>query len=307
MRKALGSFSRITFIIFILVVLIASWQYYEHVKNSQAEEQASPPVEIVKTIRYQFRVQNTSNEVIKDSQFIIYAPAHLDDRQEVISLSANRDFKLNELPSGNRSLLFTLDLLAPYASKQVVITAKLKLYDGAVKQVLSVEQQARFLREEAFIETYHPDIKVQADIIAQDTSQPLPRAIHKWVSDTVVDIGLVSANRGALYALQKQKGDCTEFMYLYSALARAKQIPTRNLGGFVLPQNGLLTASDYHNWAEFYDGKYWRIADGQKQVFDQGYDNYIIMRILGLNETQDDFSQSQRFLAFDPRLKVSMD
>jgi transglutaminase-like putative cysteine protease len=291
----------------LLILTLLGWKYYLDEEALLTEQIAAEPNDIVKTIRYQFRVQNTSNEVIKNSQFVVYAPAHVMGRQEVLSLSANREFELNEMPLGNRSLMFTLDVLPPYASKQIVITAKLKVFDGAVSVVLADELRTKFLQEEPFIEVSHPAITAQAKLLAKGTEQPFGNTIYKWLTDNVKDIGLVSANKGALYALQNQKGDCTEFMYLFSALARAEQVPTRNLGGFVLPQNGLLTASDYHNWAEYYDGNRWRIVDAQRQVFDQGYDSYIIMRILGLNEAQDDFSQSQRFLAFDPRLKVSMD
>jgi transglutaminase-like putative cysteine protease len=287
---------------FVLVPFLSGW----YLASSKDNVVAVSPISIEKTIRYQFRLQNTSNQVLTDSEFVVYAPAHLPHKQEVLSLTANHDFKLNATPSGNQSLRFTLDSVPPYGSKQVVITATLKLFDSALPVALTDEQKGIYLQAEPYVETRNLGIQLQAKSLASNTSQSLPRVIYHWLDDNITDIGLVTANRGALYALDNRQGDCTEFMYLFSALARVNQIPTRNLGGFVLGEHGILDASAYHNWAEFNDGGGWHIADPQNQVFDQGYDNYIVMRVLGLNEIQDDFSQSQRFLAFDPRLKVSM-
>lgn len=287
---------------FTLVPFLSGW----YLASSKDNVVAVSPTSIEKTIRYQFRVQNTSSQVLTDSEFVVYAPAHLPNKQEVLSLTANHEFELNATPSGNQSLTFTLDSVAPYGSKQVVITATLKLYDSALPVTLKDEKKNMYLHAEPFIETHNLGVQLQAKSLASNQSQALPRVIYHWLADNIKDIGLVTANRGALYALENRQGDCTEFMYLFSALARVNQIPTRNLGGFVLRENGILDASTYHNWPEFNDGGGWHIADPQNQVFDQGYDSYIVMRVLGLNEAQDDFSQSQRFLAFDSRLNVSM-
>lgn len=43
----------------------------------------------------------------------------------------------------------------------------------------------------------------------------------------------------------------------------------------------LLTPSGYHNWAEFYDGRSWRIADPQQRVFDARYERYVTTRTAG--------------------------
>ncbi len=68
-----------------------------------------------------------------------------------------------------------------------------------------------------------------------------------------------SETRGALWALQNGKGDCTEFGMLFVALLRAVGIPARTVSGFVSsgfsvpppPPLGA-AASSSHLWAEFY-------------------------------------------------------
>ncbi len=60
--------------------------------------------------------------------------------------------------------------------------------------------------------------------------------------------GYTKDDRGALYALKKRKGDCTEYMYLLTALARANGVPTRGIGGYVYAKDAVLRPMDHTPW-----------------------------------------------------------
>nr|WP_305121429.1 transglutaminase-like domain-containing protein [Microbulbifer elongatus] len=128
-------------------------------------------------------------------------------------------------------------------------------------------------------------------------------AISNWLGKNIVDVGYVAEDRGALYAITNRKGDCTEFSTAFVALARASQIPSRVVGGFVLEQSGRLQAENYHNWSEFKrDGK-WNIADPQNNIVDSGYGLYVAFYNFNKHSRM---SNSHRFLSYDSRLSVQM-
>ena len=105
-------------------------------------------------------------------------------------------------------------------------------------------------------------------------------AVFRWVATNVRYSGYASQDRGALYALEHKKGDCTEYMDLFVALSRANGLPARRIGGYLSAENAVLKARDYHNWGEFYEDGTWQIADPQNNVLMQNQDDYIAMRII---------------------------
>ncbi|TAL23500.1 MAG: transglutaminase domain-containing protein, partial [Nitrospirae bacterium] len=112
--------------------------------------------------------------------------------------------------------------------------------------------------------------------------QETARTIYKWVSGNLRYSGYAKDPKGARYALETKEGDCTEYMYLFVALCRANQIPARGVGGFICRQNSLLRPEAYHNWAEFYYNKAWRLTDPQNKVFMEDEGDYIAMRYAGI-------------------------
>lgn len=67
----------------------------------------------------------------------------------------------------------------------------------------------------------------------------------------------------------------------YKHLQNEAAIPARGMSGYVCRENGILEPEAYHNWAEFYDGGVWKIADPQRRVFAQEASQYVAMRIIG--------------------------
>ena len=73
---------------------------------------------------------------------------------------------------------------------------------------------------------------------------------------------------GALWALEKRLGDCSEYSYLFVALCRAAGIPARIQAGFAFhSENEVL--EDGHMWAEYYLENYgWVPVDVTWRLFD---------------------------------------
>lgn len=81
--------------------------------------------------------------------------------------------------------------------------------------------------------------------------------------------------RGALWALEEEVGDCSEYSYLFVALCRAAGIPARVQAGFAFLSVGE-ALEDGHMWAEYYLEEYgWIPVDATWRLFDQiGYRHF---------------------------------
>ena len=141
--------------------------------------------------------------------------------------------------------------------------------------------------------------------LSGQTPQALARSAFEWTAANIQHSGYLPQDRGTLYALTERRGDCTEFMYLFMALARANGIPARGIAGYVQRDNGVLRAANYHNWAEFYlDGR-WQIADPQERVFMAGTADYIAFRLLDAT-AQTGVAPRHRFHFEGDGLRVTM-
>ena len=139
----------------------------------------------------------------------------------------------------------------------------------------------KYLKPEKYIESDHSDILKTARSLKGENSLETAERIFNHVSNLLEYAGYIEGERGALYALRNKKGDCTEYMYLFTALCRAVGIPARCIGGYVCKENSVLKPSEYHNWAEFYANNTWNPADPLNNVFLRNRDQYIAMRVLG--------------------------
>ncbi|WP_165840030.1 transglutaminase-like domain-containing protein [Motiliproteus coralliicola] len=272
--------------------------------NGSFDPEAEQAYTVKKQIRYGFTITNTTAETIHNARFVTFSPLPQTANQKLLSLTADYPFDTVDDALGNRKLSFQLPVLPPYATKTLVVTAELALAKEPNKQRITPSAVARYTAPEKYVELDSPIVARVAERF-DDTSDK-PRTIYDWLVQNVEDIGYIARDRGAAYALEHRKGDCTEYMYGFVALTRAHEIPSRSLAGFWLEQKtNLLKAGNYHNWAEFHDGQRWVLADPQRRHFDEHYANYIAFRQIG--ELEDDpMGNAERFLAHDPRLRIAM-
>jgi len=112
----------------------------------------------------------------------------------------------------------------------------------------------KYLKPAEKIESDAPEIVAQARQIAEGKAGRIEtaRAMAAWTADRLKDS--VDDGGGALKSLTSRTGNCKTHARLYTALARAADIPTRFVSGLVsLEGKGFL----YHSWAEsFLDGRW---------------------------------------------------
>ncbi len=293
------------YIIAAVVVLLAGgaallilWQ-----PDPPAEQPKTATYDRGKRVVYSFNIRNTTSKLIEDAVFWTYAPVMQTSGQLCCSeLTTSIDHTLELDTLGNQVVRIELGKLPPYASKTMNVSAQLKVSD--LPNGLVDSDAERFRQAERFIESDEPAIVDLAKHLEQKDQLSTARAIYEYVKENLRDSGYTREDRGALYALSKRQGDCTEHAYLFVALARAAGIPARALAGWVAGGDSRLQASGFHNWAEFLVGDTWRIADPHARVFDDGYESYLATRIIHNGPEQ--VFKAHRFWFEGDGLKVVM-
>lgn len=261
------------------------------------------PTTTTRIIRYTLTARNTTNQLIRDSHIDVFAPVQETSWQKVIDINSPHQYKLNKDSIGNQTLSFTLNL-PPYAVEIISVQASVATYSHAL--TVPLENPKEFTKAEKYIEAEESSIKDKSLEMKRGGIEETARATYDFVVSHVQETSYRRENQGAMYALKERKGDCTEFAYLFVALCRANGIPARPVGGFYLPDNrSVIKGQNYHNWAEFYDGRKWRIADPLFKHFDESSENYINFQIQQ-GETSKTFETAQKFISFDDRIELKV-
>ncbi len=272
----------------LVVVSIALAALLYSVFTSKDQQTAEPAAAVYphkRTIRYSFTIQNKTNQYIEEAEFRAYAPVQQTSSQRAQAISASHDFTTSVDELGNQQLVFRF-ALAPLATRVVTITAEIDL--AQKPNQLTLEDPQDYLRPRKYIESDHSRIIALAGQFADAEAEPWLESAFDWVAENVQYAGYIEDDRGALYALDHKSGDCTEYMYLFAALARSRQIPTRGVGGFVVSEDAILKAREFHNWAEVYVDGRWRVVDPQNKQFMQQEDHYLALRILADRDASED-------------------
>jgi transglutaminase-like putative cysteine protease len=274
-----------------------------HSDKQDAAQSEGHGYSISRQIQYSFTLQNRSHQVLQQAELWTFAPVKQTASQRCLRLQSNYPYKLLIDASNNQVLHFTFENLAPYATR--VVTIKANLLVSATANPVPSGPWPRDLNPQKYIESDHPAItRVALKLHAPDSSKTIEE-VFRWVSGNLRYSGYAGQDRGALFALEHKKGDCTEYADLFVALCRANGIAARPIGGFVCPQSGVLKARDYHNWGEFYQDGTWKLADPQNRVLMQNAADYIAMRIIHASENGS-MGSYQRFRFKGEGLKVRM-
>jgi transglutaminase-like putative cysteine protease len=261
------------FIIMVLAILVAV--IYQMASTVTPQSAVYP---INRTIKYSFAVKNPTNRPVKNAHFWLYAPLKQGVYQILEDVETIDSYKMESDEYGNTRLLFKLEYLPPFAQKNITVTANLRLSDSP--NVISSINELEYLAEETFIELNDPKVKQLAQRLKGKSDRMAVENIYRWVTTNIEKTGYVLRNQGALQTLSTKTGDCTNTMYLFSALSRSNGIPTRNMAGFTTTENAVLRPRNYHNWLEvFVDGQWW-VVDPDKEVFMDRATDYIVMTVL---------------------------
>lgn len=288
----------------LCVCVIIAWTVKVKIfSNTPAANRFQGDYSIPRQIQYQFTLQNKTSRLITNAEFWAHAPVKQTPTQRCLQIESSYPYELITDSFGNQILKFTFDEFPPYATS--IIAVKTELLLSTTPNAPAVPDVQTFLGPEKYIESDNLELRRLAQTLKAATPFKTTENIFAWVAGHVRYAGYLPKARGALYALQNRKGDCTEFMYLFAALCRANNIPARCIGGYICTQNKNLKPGDYHNWAEFYLDGAWRISDPQNKVFMKDPSNYIAMRLL--NPSTDSFlSPFNKFRFEGAGLKVKM-
>lgn len=261
--------------------------------------------DIERKLRYSFTLQNKSNTVLKDVDFWVYAPVKETSNQKTTDIKASHVYDLASDELGNQVLHFKIPQFAPYGSKIIQLESSLLLSTKPVNQTL--EHEELFLQAEKYVEVDNQRIKQVATDLQQSDRLASARSAMDWVHKNIKYAGYIEQDRGAFYALKSRKGDCTEYMYLYTALMRNQGMPVRNMGGYVYSENKVLKAEDFHNWSEIYLNGKWQVVDPQNGKFLEKQNNYVAFRVISeKNDSKLTPSNTQRFAISHKNISVKM-
>lgn len=291
-----------TVLIFSLIVIF--WYFMVVVFERQPVTIEKPAqYQEQRILRFSYEISNPQSHGVSHAKFSSYLPVLLMSNQQAVDVQSSQTFTEQKGRLGNRVGHFELGFIPPYGKKIVNFVAKINMAEKV--NLAPLESAEKYLKEEPFVELSHPAIIRLSQQLKGDSNQQSIEKIYQWASKRIEYAGYVSKDRGALYAIQNLRGDCTEYMYAVVALARALGIPARGIGGYVYDNNQVVSPVDYHNWAEVYVDGAWHIVDAQKKAFMNKTENYIAMRVLS-DASVSLLGSSHRFSVANNQLTIKM-
>lgn len=287
-------------IFFGVSVFLAVTVFLSFEKNSSTDTEipvAKYP--ITKVFSYSFSIKNTSSERVSPVDIQVYSPLPQTSNQKRLRLDSSHDFSLAQSTTSGQLMLFELGSLAPYETRIVKVKSEVAFSEES--NTLPRVNARSFLGAEPLIEVKNNNVVIQAGKLKKDTEIQTANAIYDFVTKHIEYAGFVKQDLGAAYALQSKKGDCTEYAALVVALARANDIPSRLVNGFLYPSGGVLKPADYHSWAELYINDQWLIVDAQRGNFNRNQSYYIGLKVYSEGE-----SSSMRLAYSNERVQITM-
>ena len=255
-------------------------------------------------VRYQIQVRNAEPKPQENKVIRVLAPYPQTATQKRVDLRADQPYELVKDASGNDWLVFPMAFIAPLGKKHLTLTVQLGLTNDPTAQALSEKEREHYLAAEQYIEVNDLAIQKRAAELKRAEPHATARAVLQAVRDNLSYSGYIREPRGARYALIEKRGDCTEYAYLFTALMRANQIPSRVLRGYVMEQDGLLDPTEVHDWSEYYHEGRWHLVDPQRGVLRSRQSHYLAMRIVDYREHEQNI-EADRLIQGDTGLEVS--
>jgi transglutaminase-like putative cysteine protease len=191
--------------------------------------------------------------------FVTLIPQTIPDRQTISSISYSPNPSRIFSRHGNRYAEFVFVEPDRHTEIKISVKAELFRYDlmtartKGQKTPASALELARFLKQEKYIEKDHHLIRQIADGIEGETDIDIAKNIYEYVAENMEYTLSRGRGIGAVKALQRGEGDCTEYSDLFVAICRAKNVPARVVTGYTIRTD---SKSQRHNWVEVYMNGY---------------------------------------------------
>lgn len=260
-----------TVIVAVAAVVAFFWARYE-----RPDEYGEPL-----SLHYTFVVANQTNRALRGGILWVYAPSAVSVNQSVRRVESTDVFDTAADSIGNQILEFRLGLIPPYGQREISVFTDVALARDAARS--PTPKAGEWLDNEPGIESGSPEIAALASSLTASGSAETVAAITAWVAGNIRPSNYDAADRGALHGLSERRGDCTEFAYLVTALARAAKIPARAVDGWVVEGSGLLEAAGLHTWSEVWVDGRWQIVDAHARAEGRQAGHYVAMRVRAVN------------------------
>jgi len=234
---------------------------------------------IQRQIEYIYQLENKGNTLQKDVRLMIYAPVCKTPFQSCKSIETTIPSIIRKDELGNQVLEFSIPQIAPFET--VIIKTTVDLQMSSTPQPAGNENLTLFTGKAPFIETDDPGIVKLSRSLASENTGGTSENIYRWICENIRNTGYTAQDLGASEALKRKAGDCSEKAYLFCALARAASIPAQYHSGYYVTKNSVLKPFQFHNWAVFFEGKSWQVADPQLKKHRQESENFIPFTIDG--------------------------
>ena len=233
-------------------------------------------------LRFRVEIDNDSARPIAGATVDIAVPATLAP-QRLVRLTGTLPVERVALGDGGAVARVTLPTVPPHGRVPITIDALIARDDGA-----PAATAAGLLEPTPGVPSDDPEIARAARLAARgEGALNKVRGIYQRVRQRVTDDGYHARDRGALFALERGLGDCTEMAQLTVALARAAGIPARLAHGYREDGAALVDADGYHAFAlvDLGDGGPLRVIDPQAGLGPDGPARdraaYVVTRLDG--------------------------
>ena len=223
--------------------------------NNQGFESFKESAEVAQKLDEPITVSSLIKMSLVKPRQPIERPSRL--REIIFHFKPLRFFDL--IPQDHRQKIITTETLPDgFHRTTLVVKTEPEMIAGFSSWPNQSSQDPKYLKESEEVQSKHPMIRALAQEIVGDTQNDwqVAQDINRWVHNNL-EKELVDTVT-ALDALHERRGECQSHTYLYTALARAANIPARIVNGLVYSKeySGFL----YHAWPEVYVGE-WRALD----------------------------------------------
>ena len=232
--------------------ITSSYFYYQASENSHIINRIPNPKWL---LNYSINVRNISKNPIGNFSAFVALPLTIIPQQIVKNLQIYPDnLKISTDIDGNQWTHFEIARLEANESRMMSYSAEVEMSPLIIPKRISAVAKTnpydkkfleKYLRPEPHLESDHPDIVAMAAKIDTSDALAFAKKAAKQVQK-IVKYEVQPDEYGAAFAIEKKKGDCTEFAALFVALCRAAGIPARTNAGFALAQKW-----ERHATAEF--------------------------------------------------------
>jgi len=212
-----------------------------------------------KYLAYSFTLKNESALVVTNVELLVFAPVPTTSVHICSSISSSHKFVRVNDETGNQMLKFSFPFLPPYAIKNIKVKVNI-LTNSHPKFEKNYDEIIQFSKVSPMTDFQNNEFKFNSDFKSLSKSKKV-EFIVDWLRKNMKHSPYSDSPKGANFAWENKKGDCTEFMYLAMAICRSQGIYTKAVSGFICKKNMIILPSNYHDWFIWFDDEKWQIAD----------------------------------------------